>query len=128
MFKIELFSHISCVSQHEMLPFTYKGRENSYFIIIVKLCNFWELCKTLYGHTSLTSVAKYDSILVKILLTMNITTCLHIINQHAKGGVEKWKALPFKYFLKDTCLERSIGNASKKDKFNTIIPFLSTTK
>ena len=27
---------------------------------------------------------------------MNISTCLHIINQHAKGGVEKWKVLPFK--------------------------------
>lgn len=38
------------------------------------------------------------------------------------------RALPFKCFLKrETCLERSIGNASKKDKFNTVF-ILSTTK
>ena len=34
--------------------------------LYIKLCNFLELYKTLYGHTSLASVAKYGLVLVKI--------------------------------------------------------------
>ena len=117
----------SCVSQwvHSLI----KAGEISSSLSLLNHVIFEHYIRLYTTTTSLASVVKRGPVLVKESITNNEHIYLPpYCYQHAKGGVEKWKALPFKYFLKETCLERSTGNASKKNKFNTIIPFLSTAK
>lgn len=72
-------------------------------------------------------LGKMCSMLVKGHVTNNehISLLLCCSSQRKE---ETWKALPCKYFPKETCSERNIGNAKKKKKFNISIPFLSTAK
>lgn len=51
--------------------------------------------------------------------------CFHVATSQRSGVM---KASPCNYFPKETCFERSTANASKENKFNIIIPFLSTAK
>lgn len=46
----------------------------------------------------------------------------------AKEGMDNGKHYFCKYLPKEICVERGIGDARNKNKFNMIIPFLPTAK
>lgn len=57
---------------------------------------------------------------------MNTSPCFHTTSSQGRYG--QGKALLCKYLPKETCLERSVGDAGNKNKFNIITPFSPTAK